>query len=316
MVRIIRERFSSYFLLLTSALFPFLLFPLQRPARLDLMSNLISAEALHAMLGEPELRVIDTRFDLKDPAAGLEAYKRGHIPGALYLDLDLDLSSSPAEHGGRHPLPDMTEFSEKLGSLGVSNSSQIVVYDDHAGVFAGRLWWLLRYAGHGAVRVLDGGLSAWTDAGFDTTDVMPEYEAGVFTAELRPDMVVDAQHVARNLDNPNVLLLDARAQERYRGETEPMDPKAGHIPGAINLPYTENLAGKTFKSPEALKERFENLELSQAEEVVVYCGSGVSAAHDLIALEEAGVKNAKLYVGSWSDWSSYPDNPVATGDEA
>ena len=280
------------------------------------MSNLISAEALHAMLGEPELRVIDTRFDLKDPAAGLEAYKRGHIPGALYLDLDLDLSSSPAEHGGRHPLPDMTEFSEKLGSLGVSNSSQIVVYDDHAGVFAGRLWWLLRYAGHGAVRVLDGGLSAWTDAGFDTTDVMPEYEAGVFTAELRPDMVVDAQHVARNLDNPNVLLLDARAQERYRGETEPMDPKAGHIPGAINLPYTENLAGKTFKSPEALKERFENLELSQAEEVVVYCGSGVSAAHDLIALEEAGVKNAKLYVGSWSDWSSYPDNPVATGDEA
>ena len=279
------------------------------------MSNLISAETLHAMLGEPELRVIDTRFDLTDPAAGLEAYKREHLPGALYLDLNLDLSSAPAEHGGRHPLPDMQEFADKLGRLGVSNSSQIVVYDDQAGVFAGRLWWLLRYAGHDAVRVLDGGFSAWVEAGFDTTDVMPEYEAGVFTAELRPELVVDAEHVARNLDNPNVLLLDARGEERYRGETEPMDPKAGHIPGAINMPYTGNLEGKTFKSPDALKEQVEDLELSQAEEVIVYCGSGVSAAHDLIALEEAGIKNAKLYVGSWSDWSSYPDNPVATGDE-
>ena len=279
------------------------------------MSNLISAEALHAMLGEPELRVIDTRFDLTDPAAGLEAYKRAHLPGALYLDLDLDLSSPPAKRGGRHPLPDMQEFAEKLGRLGISNSSPIVVYDDQAGVFAGRLWWLLRYAGHDAVRVLDGGLSTWTEAGFDTTDVMPEYEAGVFTVNLRTEMVVDAGHVTRHLDNPNVRLLDARAEERYRGDTEPLDPKAGHIPGAVSLPYAGNLEGKMFKAPDALKERFEGLELDQAEEVIVYCGSGVSAAHDLLALEEVGIKNAKLYVGSWSDWSSYPDNPVATGEE-
>ncbi len=279
------------------------------------MSNLISPQALHARLGVENLRVVDTRFALQAPEAGREAYEHAHLPGAVYFDLDKDLSSPPAEHGGRHPLPDMAAFASKLAAAGISNSSFVVVYDDQANLFAGRLWWLLRYAGHESVAVLDGGLSAWTEAGYETTADVPAYEKGVFTLDLRPDMLADMNHVRRNLDNPNVLLVDARGADRYRGENETMDPKAGHIPGALSLPYTDNLDGKRYKPAEDLKSRFEDLGLDEAEEVVVYCGSGVSASVDLIALEEAGVKNAKLYVGSWSDWSSYPHNPVAVGEE-
>ena len=280
------------------------------------MTNLINAQALKLALEDEDLRIIDTRFALNDPEAGRRAYEAGHIPRAVYLDLDKDLSSPPSQHGGRHPLPDMQAFTRTLAKAGVSNSSQVVVYDDHAGVFAGRLWWLLRYAGHDQVQVLDGGLSAWTDAGYETTAATPSYEPGLFTLDLRPELVADRAHVLRNLDNPNVRLIDARANERYRGEHEPLDALAGHIPGAVNRPYTENLAGKTFKAADALAEEVAGLELDEAEEVIVYCGSGVSANHNLLALEEAGVKNAKLYVGSWSDWSSYPDSPVATGEEA
>lgn len=279
------------------------------------MSNLISSEALKTRLGDDKLRIIDTRFALTAPEAGREAYAAGHLPSAVYFDLDKDLSSPPGEHGGRHPLPDMEVFAAKLEAAGISNSSFVVVYDDQANMFAGRLWWLLRYAGHDEVAVLDGGLSAWTEAGFETTRDVPTFDKGVFTLDLRPEMLADMDHVRRNLDNPNVLLVDARGADRYRGENETMDPKAGHIPGALSLPYTDNLDGKRYKPAETLKARFKDLGLDEAEEVIVYCGSGVSASHDLIALEEAGIKNAKLYVGSWSDWSSYPRNPVATGEE-
>ena len=278
------------------------------------MSNLISAQDLHDRLNNPDLVVIDTRFDLQNPAQGRQDYGAGHIPGAVYMDLDKDLAAPPEAHGGRHPLPDMQGFASTLECAGISNSSVVVVYDDSSGVFAGRLWWMLRYSGHDAVKVLDGGLGAWQEAGFETSAEVPVAEQGVFTLDLRPEMVADMREVRSKLEDPNTLLVDARGAERYRGDSEPLDKKAGHIPGALNLPFAENLQEGRFKSAAALSKRFENL--SEAEDVIVYCGSGVSAAHDLLAMDEAGLRNARLYVGSWSDWSSYDDAPVATGEEA
>ena len=278
------------------------------------MSNLISARDLHDRLNNPDLVVIDTRFDLQHPDRGRQDYGAGHIPGAVYMDLDKDLAAPPEAHGGRHPLPDMQGFANTLECAGISNSSVVVVYDDSSGVFAGRLWWMLRYSGHDAVKVLDGGLGAWQEAGFETSAEVPVAEQGVFTLDLRPEMVADMREVRSKLEDPNTLLVDARGAERYRGDSEPLDKKAGHIPGALNLPFAENLQEGRFKDAAALGERFEDL--SEAEDVIVYCGSGVSAAHDLLAMDEAGLRNARLYVGSWSDWSSYDDAPVATGEEA
>lgn len=275
--------------------------------------NLITARELHERLGDPALRLVDTRFDLKDPSAGRRAYEAEHLPGAVHLDLDRDLSSPPGEHGGRHPLPDMRRFAERLGEAGIGDEHEVVVYDDQGGMFAGRAWWLLRYAGHDRVRVLDGGLAAWRDEGLPLEPGAVAPEPARFTLRLRPDMVVDRERVLRALEDPDVRLVDARAPERYRGELEPIDPRAGHIPGALNLPFAGNLEGGRFRDPATLRERFAALE--EAEEVVVYCGSGVSACHDLLAIDEAGLPPARLYVGSWSDWTSYEDAPVATGDE-
>jgi len=277
------------------------------------MSNLIGPEALREALGSPDLRIVDTRFSLKDPQEGRRLYEQGHIPGALYFDLEGDLSAPPGEHGGRHPLPNMAAFARMLAARGIGNEHHVVVYDDRSGMFAGRLWWTLRYAGHDRVQVLDGGLSAWLEAGFEVTQEVPDYPPSDFSLHLRPEMVADVEAVRRKLHDLNVLLIDARGPERYRGEVEPLDKKAGHIPGAVNKPFTENLELGRFKSPEALRERF--AEAEGAQEVIVYCGSGVSAAHDLLALEEAGIGGAKLYVGSWSDWSSFEENPVVTGEE-
>lgn len=277
------------------------------------MSNLIQAADLIKLLGDETLRVVDTRFSLADPEAGEKAYREGHIPGAIFFDLDKDLSQAPGNHGGRHPLPAMTAFAQKLGQRGIGNEYQIVVYDDSSGMYAGRLWFMLSYAGHGAVRVLDGGIQAYLAAGGQLEPDLPSYLETQFALNLQEDKLVSKDYVLRNLENPDVLLVDARAAERYRGDVEPLDPKAGHIPGAMNLPFADNLRDGKYKSPEELKERFSDLE--EAEEIIVYCGSGVSANHNFIALEEAGFKNIKLYGGSWSDWSSYQDNPIATGEE-
>lgn len=280
-------------------------------------NNLIQVAELRALLPtEPKVRLIDVRFSLTDPQEGRRRYEAGHLPGAVYLSLDEDLSGPPGAHGGRHPLPDMARFAAILGAHGVGNGARVVVYDDKegGGMFAARLWWLLRYAGHDDVQVLDGGLDAWTGAGLEVTQMVPTYPPETFTLSLRPEMVAEVAEVRGKLGEPGVLLLDARAPERYRGEVEPLDKKAGHIPGARNRPFMGNLEGGRFKPAEALKERF--ADAAGAEEVLLYCGSGVSAAHNALALEEAGVRGAKLYVGSWSDWSSYEDNPVATGEEA
>ena len=276
-------------------------------------SNLISAAEFVSLLDAPDLRVIDARFELMDPAYGAAAYAAGHVPGAVHLDLDEDLSSRPARHGGRHPLPDMEGLAAKLGALGISRENPVVVYDQAGAMYAARAWWLLRYAGHENVRYLDGGLAAYLAAGGALSTESPRHPETTFELRLRPDMVVDAEHVDAGRHDPGVVIMDARAGERYRGEVEPLDPKAGHIPGAINRFYLDAQRDGLFKGAAELREFL--APAHDAGEVIAYCGSGVSGAHLVLALEESGVKGAKLYAGSWSDWSSYDQLPVATGEE-
>jgi thiosulfate/3-mercaptopyruvate sulfurtransferase len=283
------------------------------------MGNLIEVDELYKRLSEDNLVIVDTRFDLKDVESGRRAYEAGHIPGAIYFDLDKDLSGQKGEHGGRYPLPDGRTFVDKCFATGISSNSIVVVYDDSANMYAGRFWWLLRhFTGHENVKVLDGGFSTWLESDYPISKEVPRTpdpsvhtRAKVLAHISGGNDLVDVEYVRKNLNNPKVVLIDARAADRFRGENETMDAKAGHIPGAINKPFTENLDGKKFKSPEELEERF--ADIPKDKEIIVYCGSGVSANHNLIALEEAGIKGAKLYAGSWSDWSSYEDNPVEKG---
>lgn len=275
-------------------------------------SNLITAEELLAQLADPNLRVVDARFELMEPAFGAEAYAAGHVPGAVYLDLDKDLSSAPARHGGRHPLPDMSEFAAKLAERGIGREHAVVVHDQTGAMYAARAWWLLKYAGHQNVRFLDGGLAAYLEAGGRLTAELPSHAPATFELDLQHEMVVDAEQVRSAGADPGTVIMDARAGERYRGEVEPLDPKAGHIPGAINRFYQDALEDGRFRRAEELAEFV--APAHEADQVIAYCGSGVSGAHLVLALEEAGVRGAKLYAGSWSDWSSYDHLPVATGE--
>jgi thiosulfate/3-mercaptopyruvate sulfurtransferase len=272
------------------------------------MSPLVSATWLLENIHNPKVRIVDCRFVLGAPSAGRNAYESGHLEGAVFLDLETDLSSPkrPDGSGGRHPLPDPDVLAQTLGSLGIGNQHTVVAYDDPStgqGFYAAHLWWLLRYLGHDAVHVLDGGIPAW-NAPLETTP--PQHPPSQFLAKPRSDMVVDAQVVASG----SAKLFDARAPERYRGETEPLDRKAGHIPGAENLFWATALENGVWKSPEAQRQRFM---LESAEEAVFYCGSGVSACANLLALEIAGLKGAKLYAGSWSDWVSDDARAVEIG---
>jgi thiosulfate/3-mercaptopyruvate sulfurtransferase len=276
------------------------------------MSNLIQADVLETLLATPSVIIIDTRFNLQDVQAGHRAYDEGHIPGAFYLDLDLDLSGPKADHGGRHPLPDIDALAKKLELIGVSNKSRVVVYDDAANMIAGRFWWLMRYMGHEDTQVLDGGYSSWLAAGYAVSTEVPQPKPAKFKPRLQYQMLVDKDYVKRRMGNPNVVLVDARAPDRYRGENETLDPKAGHIPGAVSKPFVDNLEGKKYKSVDELEKRFSDI--FKDKEIIMYCGSGVSANQNLIALEEAGFKRTKLYAGSWSDWVSYPENPVEIGE--
>jgi thiosulfate/3-mercaptopyruvate sulfurtransferase len=269
------------------------------------MNPLVSAAWLLENLAS--VRLIDTRFWLGQPNAGREAYESGHIPSAIFLDLETDLSSpkDPSGTGGRHPLPNPDVLAARLGSLGVGSEHLIVAYDDPSagqGFYAAHLWWLLRYFGHDQVRVLDGGLAAWTGA---LETVTPKHPPSIFTPRVRPEMLVDAADVAtRDLGSP---LIDSRAPERFRGEIEPLDKKAGHIPNATNLFWASALEQGFWKSPAAQRARFD---FETAEDAIVYCGSGVSACANLLSLEIAGLHGAKLYAGSWSDWVSEDSRPV------
>jgi thiosulfate/3-mercaptopyruvate sulfurtransferase len=277
------------------------------------MTPWISPEALQADIDAPDLRVVDVRSNLADRAAGRRAYLAGHLPGAVFLDLDTDLSSPPGRHGGRHPLPDPAQVAATFGAAGIGPETRVVAYDDAAGMIAGRLWWMLRWLGHERVQVLDGGVAAWLAAGGTLVTDVPRPTQAAFEPRPRDDVAVDRDWLLARLGDPGVVVVDARAPERYRGEVEPIDPRGGHIPGAINRPFAGNLGGGRFRPLAELADCYRDLQ--GAATVVVYCGSGVSAAHDLMALEACGITGARLYTGSWSDWVSYEDAPVALGEE-
>ncbi|MEU2180788.1 sulfurtransferase [Streptomyces thermolilacinus] len=274
---------------------------------------LVSAADLAAELASPApdgtgLVLLDVRWELGGPP-GRPAYEAGHIPGAVYVDLDTELAAPPGE-GGRHPLPDLEVFGAAMRAAGVSSGSRVVTYDGGQGWAAARAWWLLRWAGHPDVRVLDGGLAAWRG---ELSTAVPEPVPGDFVPVPGGLPLLDADGAAALARTG--LLLDARAGERYRGEVEPIDPVGGHIPGAVSAPTAGNVAEDgRFLPVEALAARFKELGALDAPEVGVYCGSGVSGAHEVLALETAGVR-AALYAGSWSDWTRDPSRPVATGPE-
>ena len=272
---------------------------------------LVSPAALaRELASEPGPVLLDVRWRLGGPP-GLDAYREGHLPGAVFIDLDRDLAAPPGP-GGRHPLPDPAAFQEAMRAAGVSQDRPVVVYDDRDATAAARAWWLLRYHGHEDVRVLDGGYQGWLAAGLPASEADPAGPPGDFTARPGHMPVLDAAG-ARSTARTG-LLLDARTGERYRGEQEPVDPVAGHIPGAVSAPTAGNVnPDGTFRSPAQLAARFAALGAgSQAGLVGAYCGSGVTAAHEVLALAVAGLP-AALYVGSWSNWITDPARPVATG---
>lgn len=281
-------------------------------------TTLISTEELAHYLGNPNWAVVDCRFALADPAAGRAKYLQSHIAGAIYADLDQDLSGPPiAGRTGRHPLPKPDDFVATLSRWGIDEHVQVVAYDDAGGMFAGRLWWMLRYMGHTNVAVLDGDWRAWLREGWPVAAGEESRAPRRFTPRLRPELLIDADEIAARLGTPNLVLLDARGRDRFRGENETVDPKAGHIPGARSAPFVENLDSEGyFRSAEELRGRFtEIMEDRPGDEVVLYCGSGVTAAHNALAMVYAGLREPRLYVGSWSDWITDPARPIATGDE-
>ncbi len=278
--------------------------------------TLLSAETLRDHLDDTQWIVFDCRSALDDPEWGPGEYRVSHIPGARYAHLDRDLSAPKEPDTGRHPLPDAAAFVQWLGANGVDRSKQVVAYDQGGGPFAARLWWMLRWVGHEAVAVLDGGWPAWNAAGYPVSDEVPSPEPAVFEADVDDGLWFTTEQLERALGDQRVRLVDARGAERFRGDSEPIDPVAGHIPGAVNLPFAGNLDEQgRFKDPETLRRRFEPVVGDASnDEVVHMCGSGVTAAHNLLAMEVAGLVDSKLYAGSWSEWITDPDRPVAKGE--
>ena len=270
---------------------------------------IVSAGWLAAQLPSDEIRVVDVRWYLGNPGRGRREFELGHIPRAIYLDLDDDLSAP--EGPGRHPLPEPEAFAKTLGEAGISNDHHVIAYDDAGGAIAARLWWMLRHIGHTGVSVLDGGYRTWAGSGYPSANGPANHPPEVFVPGHIRDDVVDGDTLESQLGD--VVLLDARAAPRYRGESEPIDAAAGHIPTAINAPFSENLTPEgLFKSPEELAVRYRRLGIEPLTRVVASCGSGVTACHDLLALHVAGLGDPILYPGSWSDWAS-SGRSIATG---
>ncbi|MGQ0512399.1 MAG: sulfurtransferase [Betaproteobacteria bacterium] len=270
------------------------------------MKPLVSTAELAA---NPGWRRFDCRHDLFKPELGAQQYREGHIPGALFAAMEHDLSGAKTGRNGRHPLPELDAFIAWMGRQGLKPSDTIVCYDGSNGSMASRLWWMLRWAGHDAVAVLDGGLARWVKEGRPVTSEAPSFPASAYPAKPKTGMAVDAAYVAAHRDRS--LLVDARAPARFRGEQEPIDPVAGHIPGAVNHFNNDNVnADGTFKDAATLKSQFASVlgDRSTAE-IVNYCGSGVSACHNLLAMEIAGLTGSKLYAGSWSEWIADPTRP-------
>lgn len=284
-------------------------------------NTVVAPEVLRQHLDDRQWVVLDCRHNLQDFAAGRRAYEAGHIPGAFFADVEGDLAGEKSGKNGRHPLPDPQQFSDFLRSLGVDDATQIVAYDEGADMYAARCWFLCRWIGHDAVAILDGGLAAWRALDCPLTTCHPERSdhsewsrrsGNTLTLDLHPELLVNVGDVLANLRSERMTLLDARAGERFRGETEPVDPIAGHIPGARNRSFKENFdERRRLKSPERLREEYRAF--GEPGAVVHQCGSGISSAVNALAMEHAGLRGWRLYPGSWSEWVADPSRPVETG---
>ena len=276
--------------------------------------TLISADSLQQHLNDAQWRIVDCRFNLKDPGEGLALYQMDHIPHAVYAHLDHDLSSPVTANSGRHPLPDVNQFKEKLGNWGITKDTQVIVYDDAAGSYAARLWWMLRWLGHDSVAVLDGGFSFWKQQGLPVTSDIPQFSRTTYIGEPNLEMLIDSDDLQEKLAQSQSLLIDVRDPVRYQGIEEPIDKVAGHIPGSINIPWKNNIAENGLYLPKAQlhDEYMKVLHDTPIDNTVFMCGSGVTACHSLLALEHIGISGIKLYPGSWSAWITDPARPVET----
>ncbi len=271
----------------------------------------MSQAELAGRLGHEDVIVIDCRFILGSPQAGRELYMIDHIAGSYYLDLEQDLSGDIKIHGGRHPLPDLGEFSMKLSQLGIDHTKWVVAYDDQGGAIASRLWWMLHFLGHERTLILDRGYQTWKSAGLPISHEIPQAVSNVFSPRVIRHMLASIEEVKSKQHQPGVVLIDSRETKRYQGIEEPIDHVAGHIPGALNYFWKDVLTSEgSWKLTDDLQQHF--TALSPTSEIIVYCGSGVTACPNVVALTQAGFEHVKLYAGSWSDWISYPDNPVGT----
>jgi len=279
-------------------------------------TTLVSTAELAAHLDEPDWVIFDCRFTLTDATAGRKAYHEGHIPGAIYAHLDDDLSAPVHVTSGRHPLPDADILSAKLGEWGVGKKSQVVVYDDAFGAMACRMWWLLRWLGHDSVALLDGVYPKWCREKRPTDKNSVKPVAQEFVANVQAELVVDTSFVIDHLANKSGPLIDARPDVRFSGEVEPIDKVAGHVPGATNRPFDDNLnIGGDFLPVTELKDEYSAyLTITDPAQIIHMCGSGVTACHNILAMEHIGIKGTKLYVGSWSQWIADPARKIAVGD--
>jgi len=279
---------------------------------------LVSTDWLAEHLGDPRIRVADTRWSLLERGKGRAAYDAAHVPGAAFIDVDADLASPRGEGPGRHPLPGVERFAAAMSRAGIGADTHVVAHDFGDGSTAARLWWLLRHFGHERVSLLDGGWARWSAEGRATESAAAVIAPAAFRAAARGDDLVDAGAVERLRADPRTLLIDSRMSERYEGRTEPIDPVAGHVPGAVNRPYPRNVRSADdprFLAAEELREPFTALGAGRASHVIAYCGSGINACQNLFALHLAGFEGGLLYEGSWSDWCSSGTRPVATGPD-
>lgn len=279
-------------------------------------TTIVSTEQLAQHIDDPEWVIFDCRFTLSNGDAGSLAYQQGHVPGARYVHLDNDMSSPVTPTSGRHPLPDVNEFSKKLSNWGVDSTKQVVVYDDSFGSMAVKMWWLLRWLGHENVALLDGGLPKWNKQKLPLATELPKIIPAKFTPHLHNEMVADAKEVDRARQERCSVVIDARPEQRFSGEREPLDKVAGHIPGSLNWVFEENLDfDGTYLPADELREAYLKLMHGVNPERVIHsCGSGVTACHNVLAMEIAGLSGGKLYAGSWSEWITDPSRPVATGE--
>lgn len=280
------------------------------------MNFVVNKKWLVNELDNKQVKIVDCRFQLDRPDEGAKLYQENHILGAYYFDLDKQLCAPVSQHGGRHPLPDTDQFKREIEKAGIDNTKMVVAYDGGDGQFASRFWWMLTFIGHEKVYVLNEGFKGWIEAGYPTTKEVPEFESAKFELNIRKEMLATYEEVKEVVDQKkkSPILIDSRDEKRYLGEIEPIDKKPGHIPGAINKVWSEGLEQGSFKNKEEQKKRF--AELDQDEPIIVYCGSGVTATPNYIALKMAGYQNVKLYAGSYSDWVSYEDNPVVKGKKS